>query len=54
MNTFKFVHYGLDNKKVIYSIEAETWPEVVEGFEEFLKACGFNLGGNLEVVPTEE
>jgi hypothetical protein len=43
-----------DRSKIIYKTDSETLEGVIEGFQDFLKACGYNFDGRLEIVQDEE
>lgn len=39
---------------VTIEFEADTWPEVLEKLEQFLKASGFNFDGYIDIVSEED
>lgn len=42
-----------DNARIEFEVETETWTELLEYFEEFLKGCGYHINGKLDVVGEE-
>lgn len=44
-----------DNSTVEVTLDdVETLDDILEGFEEFLRGCGFIIKGNLDVVNEDE
>jgi len=42
-----------DTDEIKFTVNAESLPELLESFSFFLKACGFTLAGELDIVDTE-
>lgn len=51
--TFICEHDGPFNhvtNRITHETMNETWPEILEDFEMFLRGCGFHFNGSLDVV----
>lgn len=46
--------YSNDGYKVNLETDEEGLAEVLEAFECFLKGCGFNFNGHLEIIEEDE
>lgn len=58
MNKYKFIKYSnpeneFDNSEIEFTVEAETWVELIGEFEAFLRGCGFHPKGTLDFVEYE-
>lgn len=59
MSKYKFVKYkdienSYDTTKVIIQLDANSLPELLEAFEDFLRASSFSFDGHLEIVKDDE
>lgn len=50
----KFVAYHDDGSKTIKTINSVYILDALEGFQDFLKGCGYVLRGRLEVIEEEK
>lgn len=51
-------HLAMTNRypgtKINMQFEAETLEDILEEFKMFLRGCGFQIDGTLDVIPDEE
>jgi len=45
---------SIPETRVEYTIESAYLPEMLEAFENYLKACGFVFDGHVEIVEDED
>lgn len=55
MNKYVFKKYkdpdnSFDNADITFEVEAETLPELLEAFDDFIKGCAFAPKGYLDYV----
>ena len=43
-----------DNTRIEVQCDAVSLPDILEAFEYFLKGCGFEFKGNVDIIPIEE
>lgn len=59
MIRYKFIKYRdkgnlADTNTIIFKSVAISQFDILQDFEDFLKACGFYIDGTIEVVPLDE
>lgn len=52
-NKHSFIHEATTRTVTVVS-EAETLPDIVEAFEDYLRACGFIFDGHLDIIEEDE
>lgn len=49
-----FLHRNVGGDTVILRTRKETWPEILEQFEDFLRGCGYAIDGEFALKEDEE
>lgn len=58
MNKYKFIKEvdpdnEYDKARIEFEVEAETWGDLLEYFEQFVRGCGFSPKGTFDAVEAE-